>query len=232
MEHKELNLGCKGSSAYGDSDKECCSETPQIGTVRLKPVGQRAGEIRLTGGEYSFPSILCSGNLEGLTEKVGALGLRVTRKNRCGAAKKGARKAKLAVAPTGDSGGGQTRTALSGQPRTPQRSGMSRGQQEGGSTSTGLKSPETKVPSQGPSKRQRSARGTPEGRQAKRPKQAGQLSYARAAREGLRVAVVSENCPESQSRKKILLTSSRRSAGVWMSSLRRGSPPDWLTPTG
>ena len=54
------------------------------------------------------------------------------------------------------------------------------------------------MPSQGPSKRQRSARGTPEGRQAKRPKQAGQLSYARAAREGLRVAVVSENYPESQ----------------------------------
>ena len=198
MEHKELNLGCKGSSAYGDSDKECCSETPQIGTVRLKPVGQRAGEIRLTGGEYSFPSILCSGNLEGLTEKVGALGLRVTRKNRCGAAKKGARKAKLAVAPTGDSGGGQTRTALSGQPRTPQRSGMSRGQQEGGSTSTGLKSLETKGPLQDPSKRQGSAGSTHEGGKVKRLKQTGQIGYARAAQEGLRVAVVSEIYPESQ----------------------------------
>jgi len=48
----------------------------------------------------------------------------------------------------------------------------------------------------GPSKRQRSGRGTPEG--AKRPKQVGQLSYARVAREGLRVAVVRENYPESQ----------------------------------
>ena len=36
------------------------------------------------------------------------------------------------------------------------------------------------------------------GGQAKRLKQPGQLGYARAAREGLLVAVVSENYPESQ----------------------------------
>jgi hypothetical protein len=41
-------------------------------------------------------------NLEGLKEKVGTLGLQTTRKRRCGAAKKWARKAKLAEAPTGD----------------------------------------------------------------------------------------------------------------------------------
>ena len=49
-----------------------------------------------------------------------------------------------------------------------------------------------------PSKQQWSAGGTPEGGQAKRPKQVGQLSYARVTQEGLRVAVVSENYPESQ----------------------------------
>ena len=137
-------------------------------------------------------------NLESLIEKVGTLGLWVTRKNRCGAAKKLAWKAKLAVASAGDSSGGQLRPALGGQPRTPQRPGTSRAQQEDGSTPTGLKSLEIKGPLQGPSKWQQSAGGTPEGGQAKRLKQAGQLGYARAARESLWVAVVSENYLECQ----------------------------------
>jgi hypothetical protein len=45
-------------------------------------------------------------NLEGLTEKVGTLGLQTTRK-RCGAAKKRMRKARVTEAPTGGSAGGQ-----------------------------------------------------------------------------------------------------------------------------
>jgi RNase P/RNase MRP subunit POP5 len=49
-------------------------------------------------------------------------------------------------------------------------------------------SPEGEVPTHA-QKRQRSAGGTPGGGQAKRPKQTGQLSYARAAQEGVRVAV-------------------------------------------
>jgi hypothetical protein len=42
------------------------------------------------------------------------------------------------------------------------------------------------------------AAGTPEGGQAKTPKQFGLLGYARVAREGLRVAVVGEDYPKSQ----------------------------------
>jgi hypothetical protein len=42
------------------------------------------------------------------------------------------------------------------------------------------------------------AGGTPEGGQAKRPKQNWQLDYARATEEGVRVAVVSEDYPESR----------------------------------
>ena len=67
-----------------------------------------------------------------------------------------------------------------------------------GSTSTGLKSLESKRSLQDPRKRQRSAGGTPGGGQVKRPKEFGQLDYARDAREGVRVAVVSENYPESE----------------------------------
>jgi hypothetical protein len=81
-------------------------------------------------------------NPEGLIEKVGTLGLQVTRKNRCGAAKKGARKAKLAEAPTGDSARGQPRSALGSQPQTlkkPSTLGAYHGHRR---SSTGLKSPE------------------------------------------------------------------------------------------
>ena len=59
-------------------------------------------------------------------------------------------------------------------------------------------SPESRGHSQGPHKRQPSAGGTPGGGQAKRPKQTGQLSYARVAREGIRVAVVCEDYPREQ----------------------------------
>ena len=61
-----------------------------------------------------------------------------------------------------------------------------------------LKSTDSKGHPQGPSKQQQPARGTPKGRQAKRPKQVGQLSYTRATQEGAWVAVVCENYPESQ----------------------------------
>jgi len=50
----------------------------------------------------------------------------------------------------------------------------------------------------GQSKRQRSAGGTPKGEQTKRLKHIAQLSYARVAREGLRVAVVCEGYPRDQ----------------------------------
>ena len=136
------------------------------------------------------------------------------------------------VAPTGDSGGCQTRSALSGQPRTQQRPGTSRAQQKGESTSNGLKSLETKGPSQDSSKRQLSAGGTPEGGQAKRPKQAGQLGYARAAREGLRVAAVSENYPESQLSKENFVDI-QWAVGRLVDELpEEGFTPGWSTPTG
>jgi hypothetical protein len=178
------------SSASGDSDKGSCTEAPQIGATGRDPVEQRAGETPLIGGERPPPSRFSLENVEGLTEKVGTLGLQVTSKNRCGAAKKRARWARLAKAPSGDSGGGQPRSAPGGQPQASQKPSTS-GVQQG-------KSAESKGPLPGPSKRQRSAGGTPEGGHAKRPKQGGQLSYARVAREGIRVVVVCENYPERQ----------------------------------
>jgi len=41
-------------------------------------------------------------------------------------------------------------------------------------------------------------RGTPEDGRTKRPKQTGQLSYARVAQEGFRAAIVCEDYPENQ----------------------------------
>jgi len=51
MEHKELNLESKESSASGDCDNGFCSEAPQIGAAGLNPVGQGVGETPLTWWE-------------------------------------------------------------------------------------------------------------------------------------------------------------------------------------
>jgi len=129
---------------------------------------------------------------EGLTEKVGTLGLRATSKNRGGAPKKRPRRARLTEAASGDSGGGQPRSAPGGQPQTLQKPSTSRVQRGKSTESRGLPP--------GPSKQQQLAGGTPEGGggKAKRPKQVGQLSYARVTREGLQVAVLCDNYLESQ----------------------------------
>ena len=60
---------------------------------------------------------------------IGTLGLQVTSKSRCGVAKKRARRARLAKAPSGDSDGGQPRLAPGGQPQVAQKPSTSRVQQ-------------------------------------------------------------------------------------------------------
>jgi hypothetical protein len=174
--------------------------TPAWAHVQRLRVGQLDRAKIRTGsdwGEHLISSEKTPENLEGLTEKVGTLGLQVRKRNHCGAAKKRERRARAAEAPAGDSGSGRPRTASGDQPRTQQGIGAP-GAQQGKEPA-----PARRVPTEkgghllGPSKRQRSAGGTPEGGQAKRPKQLGQLGYAIVAREGLRVAVV-EDYPKSQ----------------------------------
>ena len=164
-------------------------EAPQIGATLQDPVEQGVGETPLVGGERAPTSNVSLENVEGLTEKVGTLGLQVTRKNRCGASKKRARRVRLTEAPSGDSDGAQPRIAPGEPSQAVQKPGTSRVQQG--------ESAESKGPKPGQGKRQRSTGSTPEGH-AKRPKQGGQPSYARVAQDGIRVAVVSENYPESQ----------------------------------
>jgi len=79
---------------------------------------QGTGETPTTWEEYLSPSSLSSENLKVLPENVSTLGLRGVRRNRCGAAKKQARKTKMAEALTGDYGGGQPRPLRSGQLQT------------------------------------------------------------------------------------------------------------------
>jgi hypothetical protein len=128
-----------------------------------------------------------SGHLEGLTEKVSSLGLQQPKNNRCGAARKRAKRTRQLEAPTGARAGGQPQTT-SGEPQILQGPGTSAVKGEG-VASVGMKSPESEGHPQA-QKQQRSAGGTPGGGQAKRPKQIGQLGYARATQEGVRVAVV------------------------------------------
>ena len=115
------------------------------------PVKQRAGETPLIGEEKMSSSSQILENLGGLTEKVGNLGLQLIRKNCCGAAKKWARKAKLAEAPTGNSGGGQPPSDLGDQLQTLQKPGISEAHYGRGPVSAEQKSPENKGHPQGPS---------------------------------------------------------------------------------
>ena len=149
------------------------------GATGQDPVESKTGCTPLIEEEHpSFSQ--ATENLEGLTEKVGSLGLRFPKKNRHGSARKRARKARLAEAPTGASDGGKPQTA----------SGVQLQSLKGPSTSVahgrGPDSAEQKSQVGGghpqcSQKRQRSAGGTSGGGQNKRPKQTGQLSYARAA---------------------------------------------------
>jgi len=192
-----VTLERKERSASGHSDTGSCTEGPH-GAAERDPVELGAGETPLIGEEYRTSISPTPGNLDGLTEKVGALGLPLTRKHSCGAAKKRARKINLVEVPTGASSGGQPRPSSGGQSQTLQRPSTNRASQERGSGLTELQSPKGKGHPQGPGKGQLSTGGTPEDRQAKRPRQGGQFSYARVAREVIRVAVVCKNYPESQ----------------------------------
>jgi len=73
-----------------------CPEAPQ-GATGQDPHLQDVDEAPDSWEQHLSTCSLGSENLEGLTMKVGTLGLRAATKNRCGAAKKRARRAKMAL---------------------------------------------------------------------------------------------------------------------------------------
>jgi hypothetical protein len=101
------------------------SSTPRVSGKSSKE-GSSQGELLCLkvpqGATEQNPG---SENIEGLTQKVGTLGLQGHRRNRCGAAKKRARKARLAEAPTGESASGLSRPLQSDRPHTQQKPGTS-----------------------------------------------------------------------------------------------------------
>jgi hypothetical protein len=100
MEHSESNLEKKESSAVRASSKGTSLEAP-CGATKQDTVEQGAGGTPLIGEECPPIVERTSENLEGLTEKVGILGLQITKKNRCGTARKRARRARLTEAGSG-----------------------------------------------------------------------------------------------------------------------------------
>ena len=102
MDNTELNLEEMENAAVWDSGKGSCSEAP-CGAAGQGPVEQIVGGTPPIEGEHLSSSSRTLENLDGLTDKVGTLGLQVSRRNRCGVARKWARNARLAEAPTGDS---------------------------------------------------------------------------------------------------------------------------------
>lgn len=184
----------RGSSSNGDPPR---LEAPQ-GATGQNPKSPETSETPASREGHSLSGTENPGNLEVLTEKVGTLGLQGQKKNRSGAAKKRARRARLVEAPAGDSAGGQPPLQGS-QKEIHQRPSISGPQDEVQRPSTsGLSSQKAVQPEQGPGKRQRSSGGTPDGGQAKRPKRLGQPSYVRAAQGGLRMAIICDGYPKEQ----------------------------------
>jgi hypothetical protein len=116
------------------------SEAP-AGATERNQVEQGMSATPLIGEENPPPCGHTMENLEGLTEKVDTLGLQVRKKNRCGSARKWARKAKSAEAPTGATEGGQTQSAAGGQPLDFQVPGTSGAQCGRGPAALSQKSP-------------------------------------------------------------------------------------------
>jgi hypothetical protein len=111
LEHTGKILEQKESLAVWASDKDSCSEAPE-GATGQDQITAMTGVNPLTEEEH--PSVSRSmENLGELTQKVSSLGFQLTKKNRCGAARKRVRKARRLEAPTGDTTGGQPQT-LSG----------------------------------------------------------------------------------------------------------------------
>jgi hypothetical protein len=86
MENTDENIGKMESSAVWASDMGSCSEAPE-GATGQDPVEFRTGGTPLIEEEHPSDSYTAK-NLEGLTEKVGTLGLVLPKKNRCDAARK------------------------------------------------------------------------------------------------------------------------------------------------
>ena len=93
MDHTVTTSEKKESSAVQASSQGSCSEAP-CGAAEQDPVEQRTGGSPLIGEKQLSVGCQTSENLEGLTEKVSTLGLPITKKNYCGAAKKWARRAR------------------------------------------------------------------------------------------------------------------------------------------
>jgi len=137
------------SSATWASDKGSCTEAPD-GATGQNPGDQRTGATPLSVKEHPSSCSQTSEKLEGLKEKDGTLGLKLTKKNRCGTARKRTRRARLAEAPAGASDGGEPRSASGGQKQIQQEPNTSK-------ATTEQKPQKSRGHAYGPRKRQRSA---------------------------------------------------------------------------
>jgi hypothetical protein len=151
MENTNVKLEEKESSVTQASEKGSCTEAP-AGATEQNPAEKGTSETPLTGEKHSSSCSHTTESLEGLTEKVGTLGLQVIKKNRCGAARKQARKAKSTEAPTGATNGGRPQSAAGKRPLDSQEPGTSRAQHRRGPAASVQKSPESGGHPHGPGK--------------------------------------------------------------------------------
>jgi len=96
---EDSNMDCK----EGSNHRELWHPEALQGAIGQDPHLQEVGETPDSWEQQLSPCNLSSENIEGLTEKVGTLGLPAARKNRCGAAQKRARRARVAESLAGNS---------------------------------------------------------------------------------------------------------------------------------
>jgi hypothetical protein len=127
MEHRE-KLKEKIAPADRVSKKDSCTEPPEGANGQDSDTPKTGGTPLIEEEHPSQPQT--TGHLEGLTEKVGSLSQQQSKKNRCGAARKRARRTKRPEAPTGATAEGQLQTS-SGEPRILQGPSTSAAKGEG-----------------------------------------------------------------------------------------------------
>ena len=157
-----------------------------------------------------------------LTVNVGTLGLCTARKNCFGAAKKRVRRARVAGSLDGDSIVGQSQQAQGGQKQAlhePSTSGTQ------GVGSVQVKSGHGQKLSQGPSKHQTLSRALLGVGRQRGPELLGNLAMSQPLGRVSGWSLSVKAIRRLRSPKMTSLTFNELLAGLWMSSLKRGSPP-------
>ena len=226
-----LESSLVGDSSEDSSQGELWCLQALHGATKQNPSLQGISETPITWEEHLSPNSLSSENLKGMTKKVGTFGLQSFRRTavvmlRSEQGTPGVPRPLLGSLIAADLSHLEVashRLCKSLGHLKPRRR-----QRKSGPSTPRPESSQSKKPAQGPSKHQKPSRDTPEGGQAKRLKQAGQPSYARAAQEGIPMAIVCDGYPEIQVSRENFINIHRSIGGLVVGLPEKGFTPKLL----